>query len=308
MPPERRRSRSVLAVLVLVALVLITVDYRQGGSGSVAALQRGAMTVFGPVQDGFATAVRPIGGFFSSIGQLGSLRAENQALQADLEELRQGSVSVAALEQENAELRALVGMQQQYQLVTTGGRVVAQPPNAFEWSVLLDVGADDGVAPGMAVVNAGGLVGKLTEVTRTHSRVQLLTSPSAGYAVRIAATGETGTLSGRGARPFQLEMSDPEAAIPPDAEVVTHAFQGTEIPDAVPVGVVETPPEGFEEGARFLDVRPYVDFTQLGVVLVVLNGPQQPEEFDPEALVDDPEAPRPPAPDRSEAAGVEGTG
>src|SRR5690606_19925542 len=71
---DRRRSRTVLAVLVLVSLLLLTLDYRQGDGGAVAILQRGALAVFAPVQEGLASVVRPIGGFFSSIGELGSLR------------------------------------------------------------------------------------------------------------------------------------------------------------------------------------------------------------------------------------------
>ena len=295
--PDRRRSRSVLAVLVLVSLVLVTLDYRQGATGPLAVLQRGAATVFSPVQEGFSAVVRPIGGFFASIGQLGTLRDENTQLRQDLEALRDRQLSVADLLRENEDLRALVDMAQRRQFTVTGARVIGPAPGQFEWSVLIDVGADDGVQQGMAVVTARGLVGRIAEVTASHARVELATSPQAGYVARIAQTADQGFLRGSGARPFQFEVSNPEAEIPPDAEVVTHAFAGSRIPDGIPVGIVDVPVGGLAQGTRFLAVRPYVDFGKLGLVLVVLNVGAQPSTLPSEELVVDPDPPRPPAPD-----------
>jgi rod shape-determining protein MreC len=296
MSEPRRRGRTLLAVLVLTSLILITVDYRQGDGGAVAAIQRGVLTVFAPVAEGFSTVVRPIGGFFGAIGELGSLRNRNAALEADLRALREQQVSVAELQRENAELRNQLGMRERLGFTTTAAQVIAQPPTSVERSLLIDAGADNGLLPGMAVINEFGLVGKLTEVTQSNARVELLTSPSARYGVRIADTGEDGFLTGSGANPFQLEILDPEADIQPDAQVVTKLFTGTSIPGGIPVGVVEA-----RRGptSRFLTVRPYVDFTRLTTVQIVLDFPTQPEDLPEEERIPAPELPRPDAEDES---------
>ena len=156
----RRRNRAV-AVLVLVSLILLIVDLRDGGG----VLQRGATALFAPVQAAGAAIVRPIGGFFSSIGDLGSLREENQRLREENGELRQSAVSVADLERENTDLRALLGAAQEEELVTTVGRVIATPPDDTSWSVLIDCGAEQGVAVGMAVMTEAGFLGRVSEVT-----------------------------------------------------------------------------------------------------------------------------------------------
>ena len=290
MPEPRRRSRTLVAVLVLVSLVLITFDYRQGDGGMVAAIQRGALTLFGPVAEGFGEVARPIGGFFGGIGELGSLRDQNAALEQDLRELREQQVSMADLQRENEQLRAQLGMRDRLGYTTTAARVIAQPPTSIERSVLLDVGADNGLLPGMAVMNEFGLVGKLTEVTASNARVELLTSPNARYGVRVADSGETGLLTGSGANPFQLELLDPEAEVDTDAQIVTQTFTGTSIPDGIPVGVVE-PRRG--QASRFHSVRPYVDFTRLTLVQVVLDFPSQPNELPEEQRVPAPDLPRP---------------
>ncbi len=291
--PERRTSRGLLAVLVLVSLALLSVDYRQGDVGVVAAVQRGALTVFGPVAEGFATVVRPIGGALRSIGAVGSLGERNAALELEVRRLRREQQSWIDLQRENDELRAQVQMRRRLDVTTIGARVIAQPPSSVERSVLLDAGADSGLAPGMAVINELGLVGKLTEVTASNSRVELLTSPSAGYGVRIAASGEEGLLTGSGASPFQLEMIDPEVQASDGDEVVTLLFSGTSIPGGVPVGVVTG--RG-NDMSRFLQVQPYVDFTRLAVVQVVTDFPQQPSRLPAEQRVPEPRRRRPEPP------------
>lgn len=288
-----RRSRTLLAVLALASLVLLTLDYRQGDRGIISALQRAATGIMAPIQEGLTGIMRPVGNFMEAITELGNLRQENAELEAELQRLREAKISYADLQRENAELRDLLAMRERLGYTTTGAQVIAQPPNAFEWSVLIDAGADQGIEPGMAVVNAQGLVGKVVEVTRRNARVQLLSSPNAGYAVRISGTGEEGLLTGRGPRPFQLEVLNPEADIAAAAQVVTRVFQGTTVPGGIPIGEVE---EARRNGSRFLSVRPYVDFTRLSTVQVILDAPVAPSQLPPEELVPDPDPPQPPTP------------
>jgi rod shape-determining protein MreC len=289
MPAARHRRRTLLALLALVALILLTLDFRQGEDGPIAAAQRVADAAFAPLQRGVAALIEPVGGFFSSIGELGRLQEENVALQRELRDLREQQVSVADLSRENAELRELLGMQQRLDHTTTAGRVIAQPPGQFRWSVLIDIGEAQGVRANMAVINADGLVGKVTDVSAGHARVQLAVSPNAGYFVRIVETRQHGLLSGRGSRPLELRIiDDPEAEIAPGAEVVTRAFEGTSIPDGLPVGVVDEAPSGEIGGTQFLGVRSHVDFTRLDIVLVVLDAPEVPEDLFEEELDEDP--------------------
>lgn len=293
---ERRRSRSLLATLVSVSLVLLTLDYRQGDQGSIASVQRVAMATFAPLQEGFAAVVRPVGGFFSSIAELGSLRDQVTALEADNQRLRELQVSRADLARENAELLAMLDMRDRLGYQTTGARVIAQPPTSFEFSVLIDAGADRGIATGMAVIDSRGLVGKVIEVSRSNARVQLLTSPNAGYAVRVADSGEDGLLRGRGQRPFQLTVLNPEAKIAAGSELVTRAFSGTSIPDGIPIGIIAGAQGEVLPGNRFLSVRPHVDFANLNVVQIILDAPRHPVELPAEELLPLPEGERPPPP------------
>ena len=293
--PERHRTRTVLAVLTLAALVLITADYRQGETGPVAVAQRGALALFAPLQDGFSQALQPIGAAASAVADLGRLRAENIRLERELDELHERLPSVADLERENRELRAQLQMRERYELDTVAAQVIGEPPGEQGHSIIIDRGADQGVAAGMAVVSTRGLVGKITEVTREYARVELLTSPSARYAVRIADTGETGLLRGQGSQPFQLELLDPEGEAPEGSEVVTRTFRASTIPDGLPVGEISAPADTDVVSPRYHQVRPFVDFRRLSTVQVVLDAATAPDHFDPDEIVDTPDQ-EPPSP------------
>lgn len=272
----------MLALLLLAALVLLTLDFREGDEGALSDAQRAVSATFAPVQDALATAIAPVGAFFTSIGELGSLREQNEALESELQALREQQVMLADLAQENERLRDLVGMRERLGLTTSAAQVIAQPPGAFRWTALIDIGADQGVAENMAVINADGLVGKVVGVSSTYARVQLAASPNAGYSVRVDDTGQHGLLSGRGGNPMQLRViSDPEEEVPEGARVVTRAFEGTAIPDGIPVGVVAEASPGQLESAQFLAVRPFVDFLRLDLVLVLIDAPEAPLDDGP---------------------------
>lgn len=304
---DRRRGRALLAILTLVALVLITLDYREGGDdGALAAVKRGALVVFAPVQDGFAAVTGAIGGLVDDVRDYTSLRGTNARLEEELRALERELPSVADLERENAELRGLLRMRDRFEFETVAARVIGQSPDERSNTVLIDAGAEDGIETGMAVVNAQGLVGKVVLTTPWHAYVELLTNPNARYAARVAETAESGLLRGAGADPFRLELLDPEASAAVGSEVVTRTFQGSTIPDGIKVGEIVDRDEEGSGGAvspRFHLVRPFVDFRRLSIVQVVLDAPIPPTELDADDVVPPPIRPRPQPDDADQPEG-----
>lgn len=274
---DHRRSRTLVAILSLVALLLLTLDLRDGGEGFISSVQRGAQAVFAPVQEGFATVVRPVESAVQWAARLRMLSQRNQELEQTVDRLRVRQTRLRDLEYENAELRDLLAMRERLGYETVAARVIGSLPGGDENALLIDIGEDQGLRPGMAVLSSRGLVGKTVDVTGSHARIELLTSPEAHYVVRVVPSGQTGRMRGQGARPFQLELQDPQAVVAVGSEVVTRTFEGSTIPDGLPVGVVTDPGDAGSE--RLLSVRPYTDFRRIDLVHVVLDAPDQPSEL-----------------------------
>lgn len=307
---QRRRARVLLAVLVLVTLVLITVDFRSDDDGPVGALRSAATSLFGPIQDGLAAMLRPIGGAASSVTDLFRLRDENVALRGRLAELEERRSSYEDLQRSNDELRALLELQQRSAFETVASEVIAWSSSNYEFTVTIDAGEREGVALGMPVINQDGLVGRIVQVTPSASRVLLAVDPNFSAAVRTTRERENGRLSGDGPDPLRFELLDPEADVRPGDEVVTSAYSNGVFPAGIPVGTVEDVGEATTLLSLEVTVRPFVDFTALGTVLVVLHEPVAdlpPITTDPNPRIVPPVIPSPspdPRPGASPAPGA----
>jgi rod shape-determining protein MreC len=268
---QRRRARILLAVLVVAALVLITVDFRSGEDGPIDRLRGVASTVFRPFQDGVSTIVAPISNVGSNISELFSIRADNHRLREQVDRLQERRRSVTDLERENAQLRELLALHERDEMETVAARVVALAPSNFEWTLTIDVGAEHGVEPYMPVISGQGLVGRVYQVEPHASRVLLAIDPTFSAAVRTADTGEVGTIDGRGGEPMSFRALDPDAELEPGDEVVTSSYEGGVFPGGIPVGTIAEVDEDSSRLAREATVWPYVDFTRLHHVMVLLH-------------------------------------
>ena len=273
---QRRRARLVLILLIISALVLVTVDFRaddQDGDGPLDRVRGVVTTVFRPVQDGLITLVRPLGDAASSVTDVFALRSENERLRAQVESLSERHRSVDDLERENAELRDLLAIGDRAQLETVAARTVALGPSYFEWTITVDVGTDDGVRRGMPVINGDGLVGRVFQTTPSASRVLLAIDPNFFAAARVVERGEVGNLNGRGGDPMLFNPLEPEAQIEVGDELVTSSYDGGAFPGGIPIGLVADVGDTSTRLTQEVQIRPFVNFTRLDHVLVVVQEP-----------------------------------
>jgi rod shape-determining protein MreC len=270
---QRRRARILVALLLVSAVVLVSLDVRGGDDSPLAGVRSTATSVFRPIQDGVVRLVSPIGEAASGLTDLFSVRSDNEQLRAQVEQLEQRRRSLTDLERENAELRGLLAIRDRLELETVGARAVALAPSSFEWTITIDVGSTDGVERGMPVIDGDGLVGRVIQVTPSAARVLLAIDPNFFAASRSSRTGEIGTMNGRGGDPILFQPLDREGDIEVGDELVTSSYQGGAFPGGIPIGtVIEVVDTGLRDARQFL-VSPFVDFTRIHHLQVVLNAP-----------------------------------
>lgn len=283
---SQRRVWGLFVALVLTALVLITFDFRDDEAGPTDAGREAAAAGLAPFETGIARVVSPLRRFGDGVVDLFATRSENQRLRAENDELEVRRRAFADLEREVAELRALLGFRDDVGLTTVPARVIAVAPSNFEWTLTIDVGEDDGIERGMAVVAAEGLVGRVLTTTSSASRVLLVVDPNFSVAARSVATSALGLLDGGGSEPLRFAPLDPGQIVDTDDEIVTATFPGSAIPSGIPVGRIVAQDERSSRLSAAYDLLPFVDVTRLDHVLVVLAGPADdvPEFEDSDAL------------------------
>ena len=68
-------------------------------------------------------------------------------------------------------------------------------------------------------------------------------------------------------------VTDPEAELEVGQELVTSAYSNGQYPEGIPIGTVADVGESTTALTRDVTVRPFVDFTRLHEVLVIIDAP-----------------------------------
>ena len=269
-----RSTRLLVFGLLVAALVTITVDARGGREGPLATVGRGFGAVIGPLQEGVAAVVRPVGSFFTNVFRAGTLAEENAALREQITLLQRQQQEVTSLRRENEEYRRQLALRDRLRFETMGASVTGEIPGNFEWGVYIDRGSVDGVTVDMPVIAGEGLVGRVVQVYPTSSAVMLIIDPDSAVGARLSSSGERGILLGQREEALRLEFIDPDTEVEPGETVETSGYQIEEgleglFPSAIPIGVVDRVEADQSDLTLTVLVRPNVDFSRLDYVSLV---------------------------------------
>jgi len=271
---DNRRTRLVLGVLMIIAIVLITLDFRDGGASPA---RNAGAAIFGPVERVTHDVTDPVASLFDSItggpstqGTIESLQRENAELRAELSQARLSKADTAQLSQ-------------LLQLDAGGYRIVAANVIAaggdYSDTVTLDAGSKDGIKPNETVLNGSGFVGTVTGVSADTSTVLLASDASSVVGVQMAGSGQIGDVTGTGKSMsgsglLRLDLFAANAVLKPGQQVITYASVGDqpEVP-GVPVGTITSVTASGGSLTQTALVRPFVNFTALGVVGIVVQVP-----------------------------------
>jgi rod shape-determining protein MreC len=269
------RTRLVLGVLLIAAIALITLDFRDGGASPV---RNVGSDIFGPIERVTHDVTDPVSSLFDSITGGSSTQGTIADLQRENAELR-AALSAAQLSKADQQQLA-----QLLQLDAGGYRIVAASVIAaggdYSDTVTLDVGRNAGIKPYETVLNGSGFVGTVTGVSDDTSTVLLADDASSTIGVQMVGSGEIGAVTGTGksmSGPATLRLSlfDANAVLQPGQQVDTYASVGDqpEVP-GVPVGTVISVHNNAGSLTQTALVRPFVNFTALGVVGIVVQVPR----------------------------------
>lgn len=267
----RRNARIIAAVgvvIILVALMNITSQERD----HLTYFEEKTAEVMAPVQRwsyGFATGIR---GWVLSLGELRSIRAENQKLKTDLQSYKVLQARLYELAMENQRLQTLLDFKAASPMRTAAARVIARNPDSWFSQVVIDKGRTSGIDVEMPVMTPSGVVGKVTKVTDTTATVLLLLDPESGVGGLVQRSRDTGVVLGQAGLAGRLKIKffsrDAHVAIGDD--IISSGLGGV-FPSGLPVGTVTRVEEEEFGLVKFAEVKPSADFDHLDEVLVITS-------------------------------------
>ncbi|MEV5378669.1 MULTISPECIES: rod shape-determining protein MreC [Streptomyces] len=290
---DTRESRLLLVLLVAIAFALITVDIRGGERSPLDGVRHAAASVFGPVERGVASAVDPVGNAVAAVRDSDERHNRISALERENTGLKQRLGSDDRTRARAAELDAMLKTAGRGQYGIKGAQVIAiGAAQGFSWTVTIDAGSRDGIKRDMTVLNGDGLVGRVTTVARDTATVLLANDPKFTVGTRMEKSGELGFANGQGAGVLRVELLNGKAAVRPGDRLVTFgSSRDKPFVPGVPVGEVTRVEPAGGSLTRTLQVRPFVGYSKLDIVGVVVEPPRT----DPRdtVLPPKPEAPKP---------------
>lgn len=124
----------------------------------------------------------------------------------------------------------------------------------------------------MAVVNAGGLVGRVVDASSTYSNVYSILDSRSSVSAKSLRTGDLGVVTGDHELMKQglckMEYIDSEAEIMEGDEIITSGLSDY-YPAGISIGYVTEVHQDQNGLTKYAVIEPKVDFKHLDTVLVV---------------------------------------
>lgn len=263
-----------LAIFAAVSLVLLVADAR---FRYLETIRSAVSVVLSPVQRAVAlpgAAVARVGDFFVTQA---ALYSENAALKRQSLDSATQLARLRALEEENAQLRRLIGVEPPEGRSTTVAEILYETRDAFTRRVVIDRGTLHDVKVGQAVIDHQGVIGQVTRAFPLIAEVSLITDKSQSVPVQNARSGLRSVTFGLGHDgAMELRFIPVNADIQSGDLLVTSGIDGT-YPPGLPVAKVTS----IERNAAFAFARilcvPVAGVSSYTRVMVLSDPPPRPE-------------------------------
>ena len=150
----------------------------------------------------------------------------------------QDQASLQTLQRDNERLRGMLALDRSGR-GRVSAPVISREPGGWWQQLELGKGSVDGLRAGDPVLAPGGLIGRVSSVTPSTARVQLLTDSGSRLGVWVARVQRHGLLVGQGTARPRLQFLENDTGVRP-GDVITTSPASTLVPPNLLVGVVQS--------------------------------------------------------------------
>ena len=223
-------------MLVLTSIILITLDLQN--SSAISGLRNVFGTIFRPVESTTRVITRPISNAWHGIFDYNDVLDENDRLREKVAQQEGATVAAAASVRLAQELLALNGLPTLAGINAVTAQVIGDSPTNFSQTIEINQGSESGIRVGMPVLNAAGLIGKITKVYGDRSVVMLITDPDFALSVKVVnsprQTTTTTIAKSNAAVPSPVVPVESDASLEGEASTTTTTTTTTTIAGFTP--------------------------------------------------------------------------
>jgi len=268
------KSKKALVVIVTIIL-LISISFTIQPKANPNFVERGLYFVFTPIQNIVRWPIHKVQSSITFFSEMKYYAQENERLEEENGELKERIRKLEAAGAENEDLRDLLNLRKKYE---TENAIVAEiiSYDASAWFKVMSInrGRNDGVNENMIVLTPDGLVGKVTQVSDTSSKVTTILDVNNVVSARITKTGDLVTtkgdmnLSEKGLLRLNYVTSDTLLNVD---DVIETSGMGGIYPKGIFIGTIKQVEQDTTLMKKYALLEPGVDFNKLNEVLLI-NG------------------------------------
>lgn len=276
-------STKFKVILCFCALFIGVMIYAAVSSSNLVSSALG--TVFAPIQKASQSISSWVSSKLDMLINAEDYYDENARLKEELAELAAKMSDYIETKQENEHLREMVGLAESSPGIEFSEpcTVIGRAANDVYGSFFIDKGEKDGIGEWNPVVTKDGIVGFVTEVQYTYSKVTTTLSNDISMGVYCVRTGETGVTEGSyllaPEKAFRMMYIPLECNLTDGDIIITSGYSGL-VPKGLVVGRVgeiEIAANGLSKTAR---VYPTIDADKLKTVYVIVDFDGKGSSFD----------------------------
>ncbi len=263
----RLRSEPLVFILTLSAALLLLLHQLS----VLKPVEDFGMLMLSPAQSVLTAVFGAVDHEFAGFRDAQDWRAKYEERQALIDQLLVENTRLREKEKENETLRQLLSFKQAnptYQFLAA--EVIGRDPNPLLRFILIDRGANDGLARAMPVVTARGLVGQVIEVYPHSAKIMLLTDLASSVNAVSQETRSAGIIQGDVNGGLVMRFIAQGEKIEKGNVVLTSGLGGR-FPKALVIGQVQDVRQRDVELHQTAEIRPSVNFNALDTVLVITN-------------------------------------
>lgn len=263
----------VIAAVCLVLLGSMIYSLSRGGKASYLESLFGALTV--PFQKANTAVVNSVSDFFVKIGDCDRLKEENSMLRNEIRKLQTLKIQNEMLSQENGYLKDSLGLKDRLsELSLTKSKVIGRDPSGWFDVISIDCGSIAGVSFRDPVISNGCLIGFVSEVYLSYSKVTTILDPSFECGALEMRTGEVAVAEGnyvlRESGKCKMCYLPRKTKIVAGDMVLTSGLGGS-FPKNIIIGTVEKVVVESHGASSYAVIKPYTDIGELRNVYVVTD-------------------------------------
>lgn len=278
---------AIRRTIALILLLMMALTIYHQSSGQLVSPEGVLARFITPIQEVVSKATQAFSGYLYRVKLRSNIEYEYNQLKAQNDELVLRSILYEELEEENTQLRALLGeYDTRAAMNPVLARVIASETGNYFSTFTINKGKKDGIDSQMAVITSEGLIGYVYEVFDTTSKVITIIDDQASLAALIESSRDQGavkgTLGSTGEPLCRMYYLSADSVPRPGDRVITSGV-GVSFPKGLLIGYVRESTRAIEDNKHYIVVEPAADFEHIENVLVLryyAEVEEMPENYD----------------------------